>query len=94
MWCRRFEYLLSIPAAWVDKQMVAISALPYAPESTVIYMRLTVILSDLVRRIHARAHAFVDPHSRPRASSGAVLSAAPVLPFDVAHEQRGRQRGW
>jgi alpha-1,3-glucosyltransferase len=43
-----FEWILSVPAQWIDPNMLRISAEPYQSDATVLYQRLTVILSDLV----------------------------------------------
>lgn len=43
-----FEWFLSQFAAFFDPQMLRISAEPYASTETIIFQRLTVILSDLV----------------------------------------------
>eukprot|EP00055_Hartaetosiga_balthica_P000857 m.137612 g.137612 ORF g.137612 m.137612 type:complete len:499 (+) comp12022_c0_seq1:49-1545(+) len=43
-----FEYLLSIPATYVDSQMLEVSNLEYASRETVLYQRLTVMVADTV----------------------------------------------
>lgn len=42
-----FEYLLSLPAAYFDREMVKVNNLYYSEKSVVFYQRATVILSDL-----------------------------------------------
>ena len=43
-----FEYLLSIPAARIDPQIVSLTNLNYGAWSVVAYQRSTVILTELV----------------------------------------------
>ena len=43
-----FEWLLSQGAPYFDKNMLIISASPYESDKTIMYMRLTVIISELV----------------------------------------------
>ena len=41
-----FEYLLSIPAAFIDSNLVKISATPISTRNVVLYQKCTVILTD------------------------------------------------
>jgi len=41
-----FEYLLSIPAQFIDKEMLRVSNLNYKSDATINYQRLTVILTE------------------------------------------------
>eukprot|EP00899_Mesostigma_viride_P007196 jgi/Mesvir1/16478/Mv10036-RA.2 len=41
-----FERLLALGAAWFDPAMLAVRAEPYASDATVLYQRVTVILTD------------------------------------------------
>jgi alpha-1,3-glucosyltransferase len=43
-----FEWLLSRPAAWIDREMVRVANLNYGEQSVVFYQRATVIVSDLL----------------------------------------------
>ena len=41
-----FEYLLSVPASFVDRQMVNVTNFNYASDKTINYQRLTVIVTE------------------------------------------------
>ena len=43
-----FEWVLSIPAQWFDPNMLTVTAAPYQSTLTVVYQRLTVIITDLL----------------------------------------------
>ena len=43
-----FEWILSFPARFVDKQIVEVDNLNYGAWSVVVYQRLTVIVTELV----------------------------------------------
>jgi alpha-1,3-glucosyltransferase len=43
-----FEYLLSLPASLIDRDMLRVTNLDYSKQSVVFYQRATVIVSDLV----------------------------------------------
>lgn len=43
-----FEWLLSQPAAYIDSSMLDVGNLNYSSWSTVVYQRITVILSELL----------------------------------------------
>lgn len=43
-----FEYVLSIPAGMIDREMVKVENLDYNEHSVIYYQRITVILSELI----------------------------------------------
>lgn len=43
-----FEYVLSIPAKYIDKQMLNVNNLNYKSTETIKYQRATVIVSEFV----------------------------------------------
>ena len=48
-----FEYLLAIPAGWVDVNLVKISARPISTERVILYQKCTVIATDVLVYIGA-----------------------------------------
>ncbi|CAG8630338.1 1089_t:CDS:2, partial [Acaulospora colombiana] len=50
-----FEYLLSIPASFIDSKMVELDNLNYDSWSVIVYQRSTVIVSELVMALALRA---------------------------------------
>ena len=48
-----FEYLLAIPAAWIDADLVKISAGPISTSRVILYQKCTVIVTDVLVYIGA-----------------------------------------